>query len=466
MAPRPERPPTGRKARRTRPATPEAEPAASAESESGVQQQSLRSDRARDHSTQPSQSHQQSSQSAQRRQVSTQEASQVPSTQGRRPSVPSSQDRGKSVLPSQDRGKAVMHSEDRGKSVHPTRSQQIGVDWDEAQRLAADEGLTQEDIQAAIQAAAAAKRARRTHTVHPVREGSGSVSAGPAVALQLAGAESHPVVPLSTQAEELRRREQVKTFTRMGAPWFDGQGTAMVAEGWLRQARKVMDTMGVGEDSDRVRLATFHLTDIADDWWTELTRTRQPETFSWKEFVTVFYVRFFPRATRLEYADRFASLVQADRMSVSDYYTKFIQLAKFAPLAGIPDEATRAHRFQRGLKLEYKPFMAMLQGETLELVRDAALKLEKGSGELSRRTEYRARHSTDSRPGKRQQQQYHQPAATAPPLFAALPAAGSSAASHLPPKPPSSAQQSRPVPTCYYCQEVGHMRPQCPHLRQ
>src|SRR3954466_13083771 len=386
MAPRPERPPTGRKARRTRPATPEAEPAASAESESGAQQQSLRSDRARDHSTQPSQSHQQSSQLVQRRQLSIQEPSQVPSAQGRRSSVPLSRDEGKSI----------MHSESRGKSVYPSRSQQMGIDLDEALRVAADEGLTQEDIEAAIQAAAAAKRAKRTHTVLPIREGSGSVSVGPAAALQLAGAESHPVVPLSTQAEELQRREQVKTFTRMGAPWFDGLGTAMVAEGWLRQARKVMDTMGVTEDSDRVRLATFHLTDIADDWWTELTRTRQPETFSWEEFVKLFYIRFFPRVTRLEYADRFASLVQADRMTVSDYYTKFIQLARFAPLADIPDEATRAHRFQRGLKLEYKPFMAMLQGETLELVRDAALKLERGSGELSRRKEYRARHATDS----------------------------------------------------------------------
>src|SRR4051812_38237049 len=105
-----------------------------------------------------------------------------------------------------------------------------------------------------------------------------------------------------------------------------------------------------------------------------------------------FYIRFFHRANRLEYSDRFASLVQADMMSVSDYYNKFIQLAKFAPLADIPDEATRAHRFQRGLKLEYKPFMAMLQGETLQIVRDAALKLERGSGELSRRTEYKTKH--------------------------------------------------------------------------
>jgi len=158
-----------------------------------------------------------------------------------------------------------MHSESRGKSVHPFRSQQIEVDLEQALRVAADGGLTQEDIEAAIQAAAAAKRAKRTHTVLPVWEDSGSVSVGPAAALQLAGAESHPVVPLSTQAEELQRREQVKTFTRMGAHWFDGLGTAMVAEGWLRQARKVMDTMGVTEDSDRVRLASFHLTDTADE---------------------------------------------------------------------------------------------------------------------------------------------------------------------------------------------------------
>ena len=92
-------------------------------------------------------------------------------------------------------------------------------------------------------------------------------------------------------------------------------------------------------------MASFYLSDTADDWWTELTRTRHPETFSWEEFVREFYIRFFPRATRLEYVDRFALLVQADRMFVSNYYTKFIQLARFGPLANIPDKATRAHRF-------------------------------------------------------------------------------------------------------------------------
>ena len=94
-----------------------------------------------------------------------------------------------------------MHSEGQRKSANPSRSQQIGVDLDEALRVTADEGLTQEDIEAVIKAAAAAKRAKRTHTVLPIHEGSGSVSAGSVAGMQLVGAESQPVVSLPAQAE-------------------------------------------------------------------------------------------------------------------------------------------------------------------------------------------------------------------------------------------------------------------------
>ena len=60
MAPRPDHPLAGWRVCRARPVTPLPKPAVSAESESGAQQQSLRSDRGRDQSTRPSQSHQQS----------------------------------------------------------------------------------------------------------------------------------------------------------------------------------------------------------------------------------------------------------------------------------------------------------------------------------------------------------------------------------------------------------------------
>lgn len=44
-----------------------------------------------------------------------------------------------------------------------------------------------------------------------------------------------------------------------------------------------------------------------------------------------FYIRFFPQATRMGFVDRFASLVQAEWMSVSDNYARYIPLARFAP---------------------------------------------------------------------------------------------------------------------------------------
>lgn len=45
-------------------------------------------------------------------------------------------------------------------------------------------------------------------------------------------------------------------------------------------------------------------------------------------------------------------------MFIADCYAHFIQLAKFAQQCEVPDEAARAYKFQRGMKLEYKPFMA------------------------------------------------------------------------------------------------------------
>src|SRR4051812_6245039 len=102
----------------------------------------------------------------------------------------------------------------------------------------------------------------------------------------------------------------------------------------------------------------------------------------------------------MKYADRFAYFFQANRMTVADYYAKYIQLARFAPHSDIPDETARAHKFQRGLNLEYKPYMAMIEGRRLKEVRVAALMLERGTGDVSHRADYRARHGKNDRPGK------------------------------------------------------------------
>lgn len=108
---------------------------------------------------------------------------------------------------------------------------------------------------------------------------------------------------------------------------------------------------------DRVSLASLYLTFFTNEWWAELTKTRKPKTFSWEGIINAFIVLFFPRATSVELANMFSSLYQVG-MSVPDYYARFIKLARFAPHCEIPYEAARAHKIQRGLRVEYKPFMA------------------------------------------------------------------------------------------------------------
>lgn len=45
----------------------------------------------------------------------------------------------------------------------------------------------------------------------------------------------------------------------------------------------------------------------------------------------------------------------------------------------MPDEAFRVYKFQRGLKPEFKPFMASHERGIVEVVHEAALRLERGA---------------------------------------------------------------------------------------
>lgn len=78
-------------------------------------------------------------------------------------------------------------------------------------------------------------------------------------------------------------------------------------------------------------------------------------------------------------------------MFVSNYHSHFIQLAWFAPHSEVPDEASRANRFQRGLKTEYEPFMASHEWGIVEEVHEAVLRLEREATDFRRLSDYMAR---------------------------------------------------------------------------
>ena len=264
-----------------------------------------------------------------------------------------------------------------------------------------------------------------------------------------------------SQAEEARRQSQMRNLTRYNPPRYTGRGTAVQSEEWMRAFTKILDAMGIIADADRVRIASLHLDAQADEWWEGMTRARRTETYTWDEFVQAFNARFFPRATRQDLADRFQNLKQGENQSITDYHSRFIQLGRFAPQSVVADEPGMTWKFHKGLRPEYRIHLASHDHEQVELLKNAALKME---------TEYRSTLGTrprqpgqSDRPGKRPQTQQHHSASHAPPppVFAALPGQAYTA----PPLQTQTAGSQKPrfpPGLCFGCGQTDHWLDRCP----
>src|SRR3954469_5891511 len=116
-------------------------------------------------------------------------------------------------------------------------------------------------------------------------------------------------------------------------------------------------------------------------------------------------------------------------------------------------------KFHKGLRTEYMIHLASHEHDQVELLKNAALKME---------TEYRStpvirprQPGHSDRPGKRPQTQQHRSASNAPPEFAALPEQAhtapllqaQTAASQKPRFPPGS---------CFGCGQTDHWLDRCP----
>ena len=164
-------------------------------------------------------------------------------------------------------------------------------------RMAAHEGISQEAIEAGI---LAARPAMFPQAVPLTAEGASPITAEAVVATPTG------LTP-QTRTEEYGIQQQLRHFDRL-SPGYAGKGTAIDAEDWMRKITKNLDTMVITADSDRVRLAAFKFEATADEWWEGQTRTRTPESFTWRQFTDAFYERFFPMATRQDLAQRFSTL--------------------------------------------------------------------------------------------------------------------------------------------------------------
>src|SRR3954462_9406008 len=68
----------------------------------------------------------------------------------------------------------------------------------------------------------------------------------------------------------------------------------LAAEDWIRKTEKILNTMRIVNDDDRIRLASHQLDSEADQWWHDKKKTVNLEGMTWQGFKTLFLDKYFP----------------------------------------------------------------------------------------------------------------------------------------------------------------------------
>ncbi|XP_028072454.1 uncharacterized protein LOC114274676 [Camellia sinensis] len=162
----------------------------------------------------------------------------------------------------------------------------------------------------------------------------------------------HQILEELGQLRNNRQNERTRLFSefrKQRPPKFIGVPDPKIAENWLQQIEKMLDTMGITEAADRIALAVFELDDEVDHWWELIKNTRDVASLSWNQFRELFLNKYFPSTIRREQVKEFQNLEQGN-MTVTQYAAKFEELARYATRYVANDEE-KARMFKWGLDL-------------------------------------------------------------------------------------------------------------------
>ncbi|XP_021727909.1 uncharacterized protein LOC110695025 [Chenopodium quinoa] len=98
----------------------------------------------------------------------------------------------------------------------------------------------------------------------------------------------------------------------------------------------------------KVNNVVYYLKEETDLWWTQKKEELMADpNFGWEDFKVALRKKFYPDHLRKQKCLEFTNL-RMGTMTVSEYYSKFIELMRFAPEV-VPTEAIKAQRFEQGL---------------------------------------------------------------------------------------------------------------------
>ncbi|XP_021775563.1 uncharacterized protein LOC110739413 [Chenopodium quinoa] len=160
--------------------------------------------------------------------------------------------------------------------------------------------------------------------------------------------------------------ELFKKVAQSKPPTYQGEPDPIILENWLREFEKLFEAVGCPENS-KVSCATYYPRGEADLWWQQNETTiRALPGFNWAKFQEKVRDKFYLSFLQKQKAEEFSNL-KMERMSVTEYYTKFIELSRFVE-EFVATEKAKARKFESGLTTNLQLKLCGQVFETLDEV--------------------------------------------------------------------------------------------------
>ncbi|GFZ19448.1 hypothetical protein Acr_28g0001530 [Actinidia rufa] len=244
----------------------------------------------------------------------------------------------------------------------------------------------------------------------------------------------------------------VKQFLKLKPPTFSGEMDTVKANEWLLEMEKNFRLLRCGEQQ-KVEIGSYLLTGAASRWW-NLKGIREPG-MNWAQFKVIFKEKYVPRALQNAKCAEFEHLKQTGK-TIADYEAAFTNLAEYAPHLVATDEM-RARRFEDGLRYEIKRVIRPLVLPTYADVLDRAIIVEQDEIEKKKYFDNKKRQNFNNEGPSGQKRQ--KPESNWRNQRGQIPKCPTCGKNHS-----GECWRKRPDVICFYCNEVGHIRRNCPKL--